>query len=76
LRLDPALKHVYDTSHDRYGIHQAPRAPFLAQARANSILEIPPATIRTLGVDLPFGGRGYFRMLPLWVMEKALRQSL
>ena len=51
-------------------------APFLAQGRANSVLEIPPATLRMLGVNLPVGGGGYFRLLPLWVMEHALRQSL
>ena len=67
---------IYPVRHDRYGIYQAPRAPFLAQGRTNSILEIPPATLRTLGVNLPVGGGGYFRLLPLWVMEKALRQSL
>jgi polysaccharide deacetylase family protein (PEP-CTERM system associated) len=67
---------IYPVRRDRYGIHQASRSPFLAQGRANSILEIPPATLRTLGVNLPVGGGGYFRLLPLWVMEKALRQSL
>jgi polysaccharide deacetylase family protein (PEP-CTERM system associated) len=67
---------IYPVRHDRYGIHQAPRAPFLAQGKTNSILEIPPATLRMLGLNVPVGGGGYFRLLPLWVMEQALRQSL
>jgi polysaccharide deacetylase family protein (PEP-CTERM system associated) len=67
---------IYPVRHDRYGIHQAPRAAFFAQRRANSFLEIPPATLRLFGVNLPVGGGGYFRLLPLWVMEKALCQSL
>jgi polysaccharide deacetylase family protein (PEP-CTERM system associated) len=67
---------IYPVRHDRYGIHQAPRAPFLAQGKTSSILEIPPATLRMLGVNVPVGGGGYFRLLPLWVMEQALRQSL
>jgi polysaccharide deacetylase family protein (PEP-CTERM system associated) len=67
---------IYPVRHDRYGIHQAPRAPFLALGRTNSILEFPPATLRMLGVNVPVGGGGYFRLLPLWVMEQALRQSL
>jgi polysaccharide deacetylase family protein (PEP-CTERM system associated) len=67
---------IYPVRHDRYGIPQAPRAPFLAQGESNSILEFPPATLRMLGLNVPVGGGGYFRLLPLWVMEQALRQSL
>ena len=67
---------IYPVRHDRYGIHQAPRAPFLAQGRTHTILEFPPATLRLLGMNIPVGGGGYFRLLPLWVMRHALRQSL
>ncbi len=67
---------IYPVRHDRYGIHQAPRAPFFAQGKTDSILEFPPATLRMLGLNVPVGGGGYFRLLPLWVMEQALRQSL
>jgi polysaccharide deacetylase family protein (PEP-CTERM system associated) len=67
---------IYPVRHDRYGIHQAPRAPFLAQGKTNSIIEFPPATLRMLGLNVPVGGGGYFRLLPLWVLEQALRQSL
>ncbi len=67
---------IYPVRHDRYGIHQAPRAPFLAQGRTHTILEFPPATLRVLRTNIPVGGGGYFRLLPLWVMRHALRQSL
>jgi polysaccharide deacetylase family protein (PEP-CTERM system associated) len=67
---------IYPVRHDRYGIPDAPRAPFVAEGRTSSILEIPPATLRLRGVNVPVGGGGYFRLLPLWIMEKALRQSL
>jgi polysaccharide deacetylase family protein (PEP-CTERM system associated) len=67
---------IYPVRHDRYGIPQAPRAPFLAQGREHTILEFPPATLRLLGLNVPVGGGGYFRLLPLWVMRQALRQSL
>jgi polysaccharide deacetylase family protein (PEP-CTERM system associated) len=67
---------IFPVRHDRYGIHQAPRAPFFARGREHSILEFPPATLRMLGVNLPVGGGGYFRLLPLGVMRRALRQSL
>jgi len=67
---------VYPVRHDRYGIPQAPRAPFFAQGRTHAILEFPPATLRLLGMNVPVGGGGYFRLLPLLVMRHALRQSL
>ncbi len=67
---------VYPVRHDRYGIPQAPRAPFFAQGRAHAMLELPPATLRLLGVNVPVGGGGYFRLLPLLVMRHALRQTL
>jgi polysaccharide deacetylase family protein (PEP-CTERM system associated) len=65
---------VYPVRHDRYGIPLAPRAPFRASGLKHTILEIPPATLRLLGVNVPVGGGGYFRLLPLFVLERALRQ--
>jgi polysaccharide deacetylase family protein (PEP-CTERM system associated) len=67
---------IYPVRHDRYGIHDAPRAPFLAQGRTHTILEFPPLTLRLLRMNVPVGGGGYFRLLPLWIMRHALRQSL
>jgi polysaccharide deacetylase family protein (PEP-CTERM system associated) len=73
------LDFVYDSSiypvrHDRYGVPQAPRAPFLAGGPRQAILELPPATLRILGLNIPTGGGGYFRLLPLWMMERTIRQ--
>lgn len=65
---------VYPVRHDRYGIPDAPRAPFLARGEHSQIIELPPATLRLCGVNLPVGGGGYFRLLPLWVLERAMRQ--
>lgn len=65
---------VYPVRHDRYGIPLAPRAPFRAAGLRHDIVEIPPATLRLLGVNVPVGGGGYFRLLPLFVLERALRQ--
>jgi polysaccharide deacetylase family protein (PEP-CTERM system associated) len=66
---------VYPVRHDRYGVPQAPRAPFLAVGAKHSLLEIPPMTLRVLGSNLPAGGGGYFRLFPLAVMERALSQT-
>jgi polysaccharide deacetylase family protein (PEP-CTERM system associated) len=65
---------IYPVRHDRYGVPDAPRAPFLARGREREILEIPPATLRIRRLNLPVGGGGYFRLLPLSLMLQALRQ--
>jgi polysaccharide deacetylase family protein (PEP-CTERM system associated) len=65
---------IYPVRHDRYGVPAAPRSPFLARGERCSILELPPATLRLLGWNLPMGGGGYFRLFPLFLMEKAIRQ--
>jgi polysaccharide deacetylase family protein (PEP-CTERM system associated) len=65
---------IYPVRHDRYGVPRAPRVPFLARGPRHTILEIPPATWRVLGVNVPTGGGGYFRLFPLWLLERTLRQ--
>jgi polysaccharide deacetylase family protein (PEP-CTERM system associated) len=65
---------IYPVRHDRYGISRAPRAPFLAQGPHREILEIPPATLRLVTNNLPVGGGGYFRLLPLALLARAIRQ--
>lgn len=61
--------HVYDASifpirHDRYGIPGAPRHVHVRAAGTGSIIEMPAATVRWAGLNLPVGGGGYFRQLP------------
>jgi polysaccharide deacetylase family protein (PEP-CTERM system associated) len=66
---------IYPVHHDRYGIPLAPRTPFYAEGNRRRILEIPPATLRLFGVNLPVGGGGYFRLLPLVFLHWAIRQT-
>jgi polysaccharide deacetylase family protein (PEP-CTERM system associated) len=66
---------IYPVRHDRYGIPDAPRGPFLARGNEGELLEIPPASLRAGGVNLPVGGGGYFRLLPSLVMRMALSLS-
>lgn len=66
---------IYPVRHDRYGIPDAPRWPFLARGEKHSLLELPPATWRVLGANLPVGGGGYFRLFPLAVMQRGLAQT-
>jgi polysaccharide deacetylase family protein (PEP-CTERM system associated) len=67
---------IYPVRHDRYGIPDAPRWPFLARGEKSTLLEIPPLTWRLLGTNLPVGGGGYFRLFPLGVMRRGLAQTL
>lgn len=65
---------IFPVRHDRYGVPDAPRTPFLAQGRDREILELPPATWRILGQNLPVAGGGYFRLFPPVVMRAGLAQ--
>ena len=67
---------VYPVRHDRYGVPDAPRSPFLARGTERTILEIPPVTLRVFGMNVPMGGGGYFRLFPLFVTDCAIQQTL
>jgi polysaccharide deacetylase family protein (PEP-CTERM system associated) len=67
---------IYPVWHDRYGVPDAPRTPFLARGACHTILELPLATLRLLGMNVPVGGGGYFRLLPRFLMEAALQERV
>jgi polysaccharide deacetylase family protein (PEP-CTERM system associated) len=55
---------IFPIRHDRYGIPDAPRHPYVVSRETGSILEIPPSTVRMNPINLPAAGGGYFRILP------------
>lgn len=55
---------IFPIHHDRYGIPDAPRAPFRFQTPSGSMTEFPITTFRLAGHNLPVGGGGYLRLLP------------
>lgn len=65
---------IFPVRHDRYGIADAPRGPFLAVGKERELLELPPATFRKAGFNLPVAGGGYFRLFPLAFMRAGLHQ--
>jgi polysaccharide deacetylase family protein (PEP-CTERM system associated) len=65
---------VFPVRHDRYGVPDAPRGPFLAVGDRAELVELPPATLRLGGLNLPVGGGGYFRLFPLGVLTAGVRQ--
>ena len=62
---------VYPIRHDHYGTPDAPR--FAHEVRPG-LLEVPVATIRLGGNNLPAGGGGYFRLLPYRVSRWSIRR--
>jgi polysaccharide deacetylase family protein (PEP-CTERM system associated) len=66
---------IFPVRHDRYGIPDAPRGPFVAVGKRREILELPPLTYRVAGLNLPVAGGGYFRLFPLFMMRGGLRQA-
>ena len=62
---------VYPVRHDHYGMPDAPRFPYPARP---GLIEVPVATTRMLGRNLPAGGGGYFRLAPYWLSRWALRR--
>jgi polysaccharide deacetylase family protein (PEP-CTERM system associated) len=68
----------YDSSthpilHDRYGQPSAPRFPYeIHRSGADSLVEFPIGTARLLGVNLPIGGGGYFRLYPFALTRRGI----
>ncbi len=63
---------VYPVRHDHYGMPEAPRFAF--RYREDGLVEIPITTVSMMGANLPFGGGGYFRLLPYALFRWGLRQ--
>jgi len=57
---------IFPIRHDRYGIPDAPRHPYMVGKNGHALLEAPPSTVRMAGTNLPIAGGGYFRLLPYW----------
>ncbi len=49
---------------DLYGMADAPRLPYRPLADAPGFWEIPVPTLRIAGRNLPWGGGGWFRLMP------------
>lgn len=66
---------VYPIHHDLYGRPEAPRFPYVIRDEGErKLVEIPIGTLRVLGVNLPIGGGGYFRLLPEPLTRMAIRR--
>lgn len=63
---------LFPVHHPRYGQPQSPRQPFRIEARTDSLVVVPMPTWRILGLNVPFSGGGYLRLLP-WPAFRMLR---
>ena len=60
---------IFPVHHRRYGIADFhPRPARYGFGGGRSLVEVPLATVRRAGQNLPFAGGGYFRLLPLSIL--------
>jgi polysaccharide deacetylase family protein (PEP-CTERM system associated) len=57
----------------RYGLPSFPRAPVRVQRPAGVLIEAPLSTVHALGRNWPVSGGGYFRLMPAWLIRRAVR---
>lgn len=71
---------LFPVRHPRYGQPRSPRTPFRLGPGPDDLLVIPMPTWRCAGVNLPFSGGGYLRLLPwpafAFLRERARRQGV
>jgi polysaccharide deacetylase family protein (PEP-CTERM system associated) len=65
---------IFPVRHDRYGIPHANRHIHRLETPAGSLWEFPPSVSRIGGVNVPVSGGGYFRLYPLSLTVRCLRQ--
>jgi polysaccharide deacetylase family protein (PEP-CTERM system associated) len=65
---------IYPIRHDRYGIPDWNREVHLIERPGGRIWELPGSTLRIAGTNFPFGGGGYFRLLPYGWTRHGIRR--
>ena len=67
---------VFPIRHDRYGMPRAERFPnIIRRVNGSRLLEFPMSTLRLMGMNLPFAGGGYLRLLPSGFVSRAIRKT-
>jgi len=68
---------IFPVRHPAYGVPGAPLSPFVVRGsdEGATMLELPPLVWRAMGRHVPVAGGGYFRLLPLELMKRGLRQA-
>jgi len=63
---------VHPVHHPTYGVPDFEPGISVVHSQSGAIVEFPVATVRIFGRNLPVGGGGYFRLLPLFVTRAAI----
>lgn len=66
---------LFPVSRKGYGYASGRRFPHWLDTPSGRLYEIPPTTLRRLGVNLPSAGGGYFRLLPYGLTRQALLEA-
>lgn len=71
---------IYPVRHDNYGLRGGPMEPYLLDlANGATLTEFPITTTNLLGMDIPVGGGGYFRLYPFaltrWLLRRRARNT-
>ncbi len=65
---------IFPVLHDRYGVPSANPEVHQLMTAAGPLWEVPPSTVKYLGVRVPVAGGGYFRLYPYPVLRSLLRK--
>jgi polysaccharide deacetylase family protein (PEP-CTERM system associated) len=63
---------IFPVRHRRYGVPGFDRYPKSIPAGGSTIVELPLATARICGLNLPIAGGGYFRFTPKWALRRVV----
>lgn len=74
IRYDSSVFPIY---HDRYGVPDAPREPYVIYKNGTrGIWEYPMTTIQLGKFNIPLGGGGYFRLYPLTFSVQLMKRCV
>ncbi|UCG85494.1 MAG: DUF3473 domain-containing protein [Gemmatimonadota bacterium] len=66
---------LFPVRRNGYGYRNGNRSPHWIDRDEGSILEIPPATLRRWGLNIPAAGGAYFRLFPYGLVSAAIAQA-
>ena len=66
---------LFPVNRNGYGYPGGQRDPHWLGCASGRLLEVPPATLRRWGLNLPAAGGAYFRLLPYGLVRAALKDS-
>ncbi|MEJ2240379.1 MAG: DUF3473 domain-containing protein [Gemmatimonadales bacterium] len=66
---------LFPVSRNGYGYRGGDRAPHWIERTDGRLLEIPPATLRRWGLNIPAAGGAYFRLFPYRLVRAAIAQA-